>query len=57
MSKPRTRVDTLGRAYAGSQLQMQIYVNRWPDRTDRVALKDDLAVSDPSFPYQPRCPP
>lgn len=37
MPAPSSRVDQLGRAYAGSQLQLQIYVNRRPNElADRV---------------------
>ena len=35
MSERSDRVDDLGRAYAGSQLQLQIWVNRQPDELSR----------------------
>ena len=33
------RVDSLGRAYAGSQLQIQVYVNRRPEELCQAVLK------------------
>jgi hypothetical protein len=38
MSKNRSRVDELGRAFAGSQLQIQIYVNRREEELSRAVL-------------------
>jgi hypothetical protein len=35
VSQRSDRVDDLGRAYAGSQLQLQIWVNRQPDELSR----------------------
>jgi hypothetical protein len=35
---PRKRVDEAGRAYAGSQLQLQIYVNRRRQEIDRAII-------------------
>jgi hypothetical protein len=39
MTERRDRVDELGRAYAGSQLQIQICVNRRPDELSRHVLE------------------
>ena len=38
MTERQARVDDSGRAYAGSQLQIQIYVNRRPDELSRHVL-------------------
>ena len=37
--RSRKRQDADGRAYAGSQLQMQLYVNRWRDALDSAIFK------------------
>lgn len=39
MTERQDRVDDSGRAYAGSQLQIQIYVNRRPDELSQHTLK------------------
>ncbi len=41
-----SRVDELGRAYAGSQLQIQIYVNRWSEELSQKLIQGlpDLAL-------------
>ena len=44
MAQKRTKVDNLGRAYAGSQLQIQIYVNR-----RREELSERLLEALPSL--------
>lgn len=36
--KPKSRVNDCGRAYAGSQLQIQIYVNRYADELSRRVI-------------------
>ena len=38
MLKNRSRVDELGRAFAGSQLQIQIYVNRREEELSQAVL-------------------
>lgn len=49
MSNANSRMDHLGRAYAGSQLQIQIYVNRRQDELSHALAKasNSLAASNP----------
>jgi hypothetical protein len=46
MTTKNTRVDDAGRAYAGSQLQIQIYVNRRSEELSQKVLQGlpDLAL-------------
>ncbi|MFH1349496.1 MAG: hypothetical protein ABII26_01030 [Pseudomonadota bacterium] len=49
MTKENIRVDNFGRAYAGSQLQIQLYVNRRPRELSQKIIKGlpSLASPDP----------
>ncbi len=49
MTTKTTRVDEFGRAYAGSQLQIQIYVNRRSEELSQKVLQglSDLASLHP----------
>jgi hypothetical protein len=48
---PAKRVDAAGRAYKGSQLQTQIYVNRRRDELERAVMEGlpSLAVQQPAL--------
>jgi hypothetical protein len=49
MTAKTTRVDDVGWAYAGSQLQIQIYVNRWSEELPQEVIQglSDLALLHP----------
>jgi len=51
MEEPQVRVDSLGRAYAGSQLQIQLYINRLQNEFNMAILDalPSLAASKPTF--------